>query len=893
MKQSRKRRSPGNGHAATDFDRLGFAQAGRFDELQRNFLKNGLCTPDQRRWPRALLMFEAIADTQDLQGIQASGVVYADGTATRLDWVRPDGRHDARHLSCVSILALALDGNDPRAGGHLMQMLDDGLATDMPGTSEPGGGPAAQAVACSRAWLKLKLPLHLFNHITGVTPMTPLPRTTLARSATGLALVPPRDEESDQPVVRAAVVPTAYFHASGDDSSRVVLHAILEGASLRGGARLGDRPLLERMARRWRGLSEAAEETGPISGLLVAFVEELAIQGNHSPRSLVPYVKYGAPVVLDAFAGRELVALTSEELGTAVSQGLARHGLAGECLRKARAFLGLFLGYARQWLEIAPLPASALPDVEPAAVDANVACPHEVTRMLSWLAMGVGDGRLVRQTSLVLRLLRHIELRVTEVFFTQLRNVRISNGTIEFETALQGRLHGLKSRQAQQARIVRDPLLATELLEWKQVRRDEGGLDADLLFGTRKAQRRVYRLAAMYGWLNAALKQATGLREACCHWLRHSVIDERFVRISVGLAPGDSLDQLSVDASHLDRDTTQRNYLHRYPIVLRKALDDLLHKTRLPSAWAARWAGVSADKLRQDYHRQQNTRKPKDAAPQMSGHEYNWSAVSAAALRLKAEPAQSGMVMCEPLPPPSVGAARRPSVLDMLGLLADLQEGVKPKQAGMQWHFDATAAAAATGRLLELGNACVRLRRAGICGQLTTPQAALQAMDLKVSQAWQPKYLQWLKALDKRSVPPLPADAWQDWTEARRQRYISLEPEFRSDRWLAFVVATGFPASKLVVCQAAQAAGAAADALQDLELALGQAQDSQAVGAPRGHEVSARKGRPEVYLLVADEADELTTRNGAAFSPGGLAAVMLALHLHAIAIGQTTNEGAT
>jgi hypothetical protein len=349
---------------------------------------------------------------------------------------------------------------------------------------------------------------------------------------------------------------------------------------------------------------------------------------------------------------------------------------------------------------------------------------------------------------------------------------------------------------------------------------------------------------------------------------------------------------MSVDASHLDLDTTQSNYLHSYPIVLRKALDDLLENTRLPSAWAARWAGVSAEKLRQDYHRLREKTPQSEATSHMTCHQFNWGAVSSAAALHKAEPAQAGMEMCEPLPPPPVGVSRRPSVADMLGFLADLQEGVKPTQAGRQWNFDDATVTAANSRLLELGNACARMRRAGINGQLTTPAAALKAMDLKVLRAWQPKYAQWLKALDKRGVPSLPADAWQDWTQARRRRYISLELELRSDRWLGFVVASGLPASKLVVCQGVPEEGVAADALEDLELALRQAQGSQAVGAPRGYEVKPRKGRPAAYLLVADEADELTTRNGAAFHPGGLAVVMLALHLHAIAFGQRKESAA-
>jgi len=865
-----------------DLDARTFREAAVFEGLQDAYLKGKAGAAGTPSWPQALLLFEAITDLQDLEGIQATGVVYQDGPAQRLDWVRPDGRRDARHLSCISVLSLDADGLGGRAGGRLVDAIGAWFKESAPRRVLHGRAPAEAAVQCSSAWLRLKLPPHLFDHVMGVTPMTPLQRSTAARLSTGLAMSHEPGAEFLKPASADAL--DAYFNSAGHDSTQTVLRAVLDAASLKGSSGLTDGALLDRMARRWRRLVDDAEVAGPISSLLVGHVIDLAERRVLVPRSLVAYVKYGAPAVIDGLRGRELEQMTSEELGAAVADGLARQELTGESLRKARAFFGLFLGYVRQWLEVPPVSGSALPEAEEPEVDANVITPQEVDRIRIALQRDTNDLRLSEQTDLVLRLLQHLEVRVSEVFFLQVRNVRISDGVIELEVARQGRLHGLKSPQAQQSRVIHDRDLASSLSRWKQQRRGEGALDPDLLFGSRKAPRRVYRLAAMYAWLNAALKQVSGLRTACCHWLRHAAIDGRYVRICQGLARLDSVEQLSVDAAHLDMETTQRNYLHSYPVAIRASLHAVLRQRRLPSSWAAKWAGVSASKLRQDYHRLLRQGPAVGTTRPASCDEYNWQFVTSVAMACTCEPAAQGFALLEPGPLPELGGPRPPAAADVVGLLLDLQQGVEPLQAGRQWQFDEQTVADVVGRLLELGNASAQLRRRGVKAELQTPKAALRALNIRVTRALQPKYRLWLNSLQRSDVPAMSAAVWQDWTLARPSRYISLEPHLRSDRWLSYLLATGLPVSKLVACQVEQEDGSAGEALQVLQLAVASSAGAEAVTAPRLYEVKPRNGRPDAYLLIADEADELTDQNGAAFSPAGLAALMLALHLYTITI---------
>jgi hypothetical protein len=86
-----------------------------------------------------------------------------------------------------------------------------------------------------------------------------------------------------------------------------------------------------------------------------------------------------------------------------------------------------------------------------------------------------------------------------------------------------------------------------------------------------------------------------------------------------------------------------------------------------------------------------------------------------------------------------------------------------------------------------------------------------------------------------------------------------------------------------VICSIEDNDAIECQALRDVELAIANSLGAHAVSPPRAYEVNSRKGRPGSYLLVADESDELTNQTGAAFSPGGLTAVMLALHLYTVA----------
>lgn len=892
-------------------DSSNFVNAEQFEHLQHNFLLNTMKLPGEPLWPQALLLFEGLTQLAEIEAIAATGQVYADGSAARLDWTRENGRRDSRHLSWISRIALQRDGGDPRAGGHLAQRLGDTIRLHWPGApvlqqhsatdAGPSGAcpaPVAEghaalqwALDCARDWLFLKLDQYQVAHIHGDAPMTALPRSAFARAATGMALTATPAEDPDD---GAAELIDRYFHATGDDSRTNVIARVLKGATLSGSAVLDDAALLGNMAATWRGLGAQAEAAGPITSLLLAHVVRLAAKGEHSPRSVVGYVKAGVPVVLAALAGSELEAMDGTALTAAYTSAFERLRLRGEKLKKAKAFVGHFHRFVRDWLDLPPLALAQMPEPEPTLVDANVVTPDEADQIEGWLTAEILDERLATQSSLVFRLLRRLGVRVSEVLFLQVRNVRRTGSVVEIEFSGRGRLHSLKTPQAVTVKRIDDPVLAAEVYAHKLRRTDEEALGADLLFGTKDAQRRVYRLSAMYRWLNNAAKAASGEPGACCHWFRHAVIDARQERIALGLAPGDSLEQLSVDSQHVGLDVTQRNYMHSFQSGLRLKLDLQLLKVKLSSSVAGWWIGISGDLVRQRYARQWpkgSPAAPLDAtsARRPSCHEFNWQLVALHAASCTVEEAQAPFVWHEPVPPKPLGAGRAATPVDWLGFIVDLQKGRSLSEAALQRRLDHRAAIMAEARLLALGQQAL-LTKASTngrqWGQITAPRAALMALGIAASRAYQPKYANWLLALANQPPPPMPKQVFTAWREAARGRYIRLNAPASVDPWLPYLLASGLSASKLVTCRADAALEghplALAEQTQDLMPVL-RALGKLPTDALRGYRVKPRKGRPDLYLLAADEAEVLTDRTGAAFCVAGLRATVLAIHLWSLA----------
>ncbi|RFO95006.1 hypothetical protein DIC66_20790 [Rhodoferax lacus] len=555
-----------------------FLRAKEFSDWQQSFLKSFSKFPMEKLWCASIMLFEAICTQESFLAIQTNGTVYRSQNVARLEWTLPNGRTDARVLSSISVIALDLIGGDPQCGGNLVAEMEATIpliATDLPKLVNP-----AQCFdACAQAWVFTVLPQFLFAHVIGDAPMAALHQTVLARRDSGLALNAFSEANFMQVDEDSAL--EGYFHAEVNNESNAVISKLMACLTMSNPEGLDDKQLQIRIAKNLRALSADAEGAGPMSCLILSHCIKMLASGTHALRSSLGYIKYGAPAVFQGLVGLDIEALSSQEISKAYARGL--NSLAGENLRKARAYAGHFHQYISEWIDVAPLSYSALPDVAATPIDANVVWIHERELLQRCIKQQTPlDARLSLQTSLVVDLVYACKARGKEIFLLQTRNIRVSAGVVEVEIVSWGRLHGVKTEASQRVLTIADQALASRVLEWKNMRSLEGAESHNLLFGTRGEPTRCYRLGLMYPWLNQTLKFVTGDVQSSLHHLRHAAADDVFVTLEFDNEFHQAMDQLCMDMGHASLRST-RSYLHSYPALIRMRLNVHLHRLTLSS----------------------------------------------------------------------------------------------------------------------------------------------------------------------------------------------------------------------------------------------------------------------------------------------------------------------
>jgi len=210
-------------------------------------------------------------------------------------------------------------------------------------------------------------------------------------------------------------------------------------------------------------------------------------------------------------------------------------------------------------------------------------------------------------------------------------------------------------------------------------------------------------------------------------------------------------------------------------------------------------------------------------------------------------------------------------------MLGDLQHGDTQAQACRQRRVPAEVGQVVVAALLSSGQEALREARVPIDVQLTSPQAALAALKLRVVAAYQPKYAALRKALAAEQPQHFPDAAWHAWNRSSRGQYIKLSLAQRAERWLAHVLQRGLAASKLRVCIDVGSPGFALDIKRLVRTAMAMALVTGGSARYESSTYNDRRGR--CYLLVADEAETLTDHSGAAFSTAGLKVIVLAMRL--------------
>lgn len=868
------------GHAEYRLTQQTHELAARVMAWQSSLIRSPQHFQPAERLALCILLTMGICERHDINGIAISGEVFGTSDGPMLSWQRSDGRRGARQMSSLALLAWS-QYPDVQCAGHLEATLLRALLQVDTSLADQDD-PLCTVLAACEAWCHLELPQLLFAHVCGDLPMTPLSRSTYSRLDSGCAL-PSGLEPASVADDSSMDAMQGYWLSSGEDRSNKVLQSIMASARLHQTAVKSDRELLDDLACNFRGHIDAAEVAGPLTCLQLACALSLVADGRHKPRTIIAYVKAGMVVVHNALSTVDLEELDSDSISERLSSALQT--VHGQARVNAAAYIGHFWRYASQWINVASLSQKSLPDVVPSPVDANVVWSHECALMERWLNGSQPDPDLARQTRLVLRLLSTLPVRISEVLFLQIRNVYALNDNkrVCIEVARRGRPRGLKSPHSQRVLSV-DGALAAELLEYCDHRRIEhNGLGNPLLFGTKAEPDRVYRLGAMYAWLNGAVKRATGDLSSCCHHFRHAAIDSNFAKMSIADIERGALEQLRVDAGHADLGTTLRSYLHRYGPMLKACIESSIEQMqRLTDTAAAVWIGQSSACLRQSLSRQRrrNHAKPSSqCASASSPKAWYWSRVHVTAQAVKVPPSSSVFALCCGLEPAACPPHRPWSVIDLIDFLGDVESGATVDQARRQRRIPQDVGDLAIRELLRLGQERMSETRDWGGLLLTDPAAALAACDLRIVAAHQPKYRPWLEHLSQVAPVMLPDSTWGAWWRSSRGQYIRLGTQ--SERWLAYLLSTGFPTQNLLACVDELHAQTAYKVSRILRHAVALS------GSPgpqiRIAETRYNNRRGRAYLLVANAGDTRTDRTGAAFSVAGLKVIMMAVRLASLA----------
>lgn len=861
-----------------------FLRAAVFTSWQQHFLKTFAKIPNEILWSASIHLLEAICTEEDLIAIQSTGTVYRTQGAVRLDWTLPNGRINARELSAISVIALGQSGGDPRCGGNLVSQLPSVLtfvAPDLPKLANP----ARYLQCCAQAWVFTKLPQFLFAHVIGDTPMAALCREVLARRDSKFALSDFFNSNLNE--VEEDFALDGYFHTDTKNESDFAVEKISTSLSMSNPHGLSERQLQIENAKTLRTLTAAAETAGPLSCLILSHCIQMLSSGRHAIGSQISYIKYGSLAVFRSLVGLDLELLTSQDISAAYAKGL--EVLSGENLKKAKAYLGHFHNYIREWLDVAPLQQSALPDVPATPIDANVAWPHEREFLQRCIKQQSHlDARLSEQSSLVADLIYACKARGKEIFLLQVRNVRVSNGVVEVEIASWGRLHGLKTDAAQGVSTITDEALAARVLEWKNKRLSEGAESHHLLFGTKGEPQRCYRLGLMYPWLNQTLKFITGDSGSSLHHLRHTAADETFVALEFDEHFHNAMEQLSVDMGHASLKST-RSYLHSFPTLIRKRLDVHLHRLSLSSSTVGGITNIKHSTIRKRNQRTQQMSgekltDEKQALQKVIANDLYWTAVSEYASSIHLQESSTDVSLCCPISCPSMAVKRPHSLIDLAWVLRDIQDGYSQQQASRQRGVHADVVSKACAELLRLGNMALREMGELRGVRLTDPRAALIALGVDMARAWQPKFDSWRRHLGNLPIPQMPDDVWECWEDAKSGNYIKISKLLRADLWLGFLVCLKFPTSKMVIKQVSLGAKQMADLEASVLLSIGQGGPLSPAVKPRSFLVKSRDGRPDIYLHIANEDEKVTDHTGAAFETGGLEALMLTIRVASVAV---------
>lgn len=845
-----------------------------FKDFQTKLLKGQIPIEDHLgKLALALVAFEAIVTPADLErALMSSTHAYCYRNQQIIEWHREDKRLDRRFLCTLSAVCLRDMARTPVDPAVARAAIRSAAAAVYPNRAEPIDDLFGAAIA----WASEALPGVLVGHVLGVAPMCALPRSTLIRDETGLALPAPVGAEGD-PGLANEVIGNALECYQQIPLSAGGPWAVVElVAACRHNKRLSRHKSKRDMLQECQRLSRRIGEADSLSALLLAWAADLIESGtlglaDIAPQTVQKYVSCIA-LPLHASVGAEDILNWSSEEYQACYNEIVATALVGKRGNTASA-LSSWHFFLMCWLDAPPLLNRLHDKVEELLPAANVIWPHEKARISDWLARAFGDERLTEQLQVCVELAWGGRIRASELFHLRLHNFRFYDELLEVEIAPMLRDGKLKSNSAKRILTYRDPAAIKIIRTWYTQRYAETALDSDLVFGDPQSPKRVYRLGSLYSTLNHLTKSATGDPAASLHTWGHAWISREVAEAFVSPMHADieALDLIATAVGHLSSSTTLRHYSHLFEAAIRHHIDHFLRQVDLTSREAAHWSGVLPTTLRQ-----------RAFASHVAGKQVYWDAILTRSIEGGHEAVASDCAVELPRSPLASALADPTRFQNVLSTLSDISRGMDSSTVTLRARREPTwvdqIVQCASKVLADLGHQRQQRSETPACrfdALARDLQPGKLAIDL--TRAGQAKFASLRKAMGSMS-----SDAGKSfagaWTRCYAGRYIGLDDVNAASDLLhelsAAKVSDQFLALSIALAPGQTADGSGLIAESQLQLAVRKAFGKEALVEYK----APRRGRPRNYLIWSSKPlAEQSAPTSASLSVTGFNALLIAL----------------
>ena len=285
----------------------------------------------------SVVAFDGIATRQSLEGL-LRGVqhAYCWNGSLCCEW-QIKGWLDRRLLS-------------PMTSQVIKSISDRGLVLDV-GRAIKSADQALNGLdrllEAAAAWHAMVLPGPLLAHVAGMQPMAALPRETLARGATGLALAGKEAPEREFSCLPIGDALEGYFSCNGDDRNPVVADQIV--IACQSGKSKAD------IHKKVTSHVQAAVISGPVTSLFAAFTLDLVENGTErkfdlSLTTLGKYPSHVAKHLLPVLRGKHIADVTPEDWTKIY--GDIRSNCAESMWREVSAALKAWHEFLIKWLDV-------------------------------------------------------------------------------------------------------------------------------------------------------------------------------------------------------------------------------------------------------------------------------------------------------------------------------------------------------------------------------------------------------------------------------------------------------------------------------------------------------------------------------------------------------------